>query len=249
MIAYGKSERGCVRPTNQDAFAIDIQTEGIMFAVCDGMGGANAGNVASRFAIESFMGVLRLSLKKDMKRSDICDALAEGVQYANRTVYDLARAQPEFRGMGTTIVGGMAVDNSVTLINVGDSRAYRIGKNGAERLTKDHSYVEEMMRRGKLSEEAARQHPHKNLITRAIGVDPEVDCDLYEVELAEEDTLLLCSDGLTGMVRDEQIAELVQQAPNITEAVESLISRALENGGADNITVVLFRRGTPEGKE
>lgn len=249
MTAYGKSERGCVRPTNQDAFAIDIQPEGALLAVCDGMGGANAGNVASRFAIESFMKVLRESLQEEMKRGDICDALREGVQQANRTVYELACAQPEFHGMGTTIVGGMAVGETVTLINVGDSRAYRIGKNGAERLTNDHSYVEEMMRKGKLSEEAARKHPHKNLITRAVGVDPEVDCDLYEIQLAEEDLLLLCSDGLTGMIQDEQIAEIVQKKPDLQEAVDSLVGRALQNGGTDNVTAVLFKRGTVEGKE
>lgn len=249
MIAFGKSDKGCVRPTNQDAFAIDLQPEAALLAVCDGMGGANAGNVASRFAIESFMGVMRQSIKPQMDRGYICDVLVDGVKYANRTVFDLAGAQPEFRGMGTTLVGGLATGNNLVLANVGDSRAYRIGKNGAERLTQDHSYVEEMLRRGKLTEEAARSHPQKNLITRAVGVEPEVDCDLYEVELGEDDILLLCSDGLTGMVRDEDIAALVTQAADLQAAVDALIARALENGGADNVTAVLFKRETPEGKE
>ena len=249
MIAYGKSDKGRVRPTNQDAFAIDLKPEAALIAVCDGMGGANAGNVASKFAIESFMDVMRQSLQPQMDRSYICDVLTEGVKGANRTVFDLASAQPEFSGMGTTLVGGMATTDSLILVNVGDSRAYRIGRNGAERLTKDHSYVEEMLRRGKLTEEAARKHPHKNLITRAVGIEPEVDCDLYEVELAADDILLLCSDGLSGLVRDEEIANLVNQAKDLQSAVESLIDRALENGGADNVTALLLKRETPEGKE
>ncbi|MGE4548568.1 MAG: Stp1/IreP family PP2C-type Ser/Thr phosphatase [Intestinibacillus sp.] len=249
MIAYGKSDKGRVRPTNQDAFAIDLKPEAALIAVCDGMGGANAGNVASKFAIESFMDVMRQSLRPQMDRSYICDVLTEGVASANRTVFDLASAQPEFRGMGTTLVGGMVTADSLILVNVGDSRAYRIGKNGAERLTKDHSYVEEMLRRGKLTEEAARRHPHKNLITRAVGIEPEVDCDLYEVELAADDILLLCSDGLSGLVRDEEIANLVHQARDLQSAVESLIDRALNNGGADNVTALLLKRETPEGKE
>lgn len=249
MIAYGKSDKGRVRPTNQDAFAIDLKPEAALIAVCDGMGGANAGNVASKFAIESFMDVMRRSLRLQMDRSYICDVLTEGVESANSTVFDLANAQPEFRGMGTTLVGGMATADCLILANVGDSRAYRISKNGAERLTKDHSYVEEMLRRGKLTEEAARRHPHKNLITRAVGIEPEVDCDLYEVELAEDDILLLCSDGLSGLVRDEEIARRVIQAKDLQSAVESLIDRALENGGADNVTALLLKRETPEGKE
>lgn len=247
MIAYGKSDKGRVRPTNQDAFAIDLQPDGALLAVCDGMGGANAGNVASRFAIEAFMGVMRRSLQPGMARGEICDVLTEGVTVANRTVFELAQAQTEFQGMGTTLVGGIATQDSLVLANVGDSRAYRIGRDGATRLTQDHSYVEEMLRRGKLTEEDARAHPHKNLITRAVGVDPTVDCDLYEIELAPEDLLLLCSDGLTGMLRDEEIAALAMQAQDLQGAVDALIAHALANGGTDNITVVLFKRET--GKE
>lgn len=251
MKVYGKSDRGSVRPTNQDAYVSDLRAEErvALLAVCDGMGGANAGNVASRFAIESFMGVLRQQVCAEMSAQQMQQALSDGVAEANRVVFELASAQPEFRGMGTTLVGAIATDDAITLVNVGDSRAYCVSKDKAQRLTEDHSYVEEMMRRGKLSEEAARVHPNKNLITRAIGVEPQVDCDLYDVSLAAGDVLLLCSDGLTGMLRDEQIAEIVYQAADLEAAADKLIVRALEEGGTDNITVLLFTRETPEGEE
>lgn len=250
MISFGKSDRGCVRPTNQDAFAIDLQPGAALVAVCDGMGGANAGNVASRFAIESFMGVLRQAVAEgapDAAGRQAC--LRRAVDTANETVYRLAAAQPEFRGMGTTLVGGIAAPDGMTLVNVGDSRAYRVTRQGAERLTEDHSFVEEMLRRGKLTEEAARVHPNKNLITRAVGVDPEVECDLYEISLAPDETLLLCSDGLTGMVADDQIARIVNDADSLEEGAEALLDEAKHAGGQDNITVVLLRAGAETKEE
>ncbi len=249
MTSYGKSDRGCVRPTNQDAFAIDIQPEAALLAVCDGMGGANAGNVASRFAIEAFMGALREGLQPDMDAEARQALLRSAVARANDTVYNLSIAQPEFQGMGTTLVGCIAAKDGMTLVNVGDSRAYCVQNGSAQRLTEDHSYVEEMMRRGKLTEEAARVHPNKNLITRAIGIDPAVECDLYEVTLEPEDTLLLCSDGLSGMVRDEEIARIVCDADTLQAAVEALIDEAKQCGGQDNITVVLYRDGHTETEE
>lgn len=249
MTSYGKSDRGCVRPTNQDAFAIDMQPEAALLAVCDGMGGANAGNVASRFAIETFMGALREGLQPDMDAAARQSLLRTAVERANDTVYHLSVAQPEFRGMGTTLVGCIAAKNGMTLVNVGDSRAYCVHISGAQRLTEDHSYVEEMMRRGKLTEEAARVHPNKNLITRAIGIDPAVECDLYEVTLAPDDALLLCSDGLSGMVRDEEIARIVCAADTLQTAGDALVEQAKENGGQDNITVVLYRDDHAETEE
>lgn len=249
MIAFGKSDTGCVRPTNQDAFAVDIRPEAALLAVCDGMGGANAGNVASRFAIERFMAVLRQALQDHMDMHARRSALREAVRQANDTVYQLAIAQPEFQGMGTTLVGGIVTADGITLVNVGDSRAYRIRGAQAERLTEDHSYVEEMIRRGKLSEEAARLHPNKNLITRAVGVEPEVECDLYEITLAPNEMLLLCSDGLSGMLQDDQLARIANDADNLVDGTEQLIEEAKLAGGADNITVVLFARDAAEGEE
>lgn len=250
MISFGKSDKGCVRPTNQDAFAIDLQPEAALVAVCDGMGGANAGNVASRFAIEAFMGALRQGIAGGAPDAEGRQALLrQAVDAANDTVYRLAAAQPEFRGMGTTLVGGIAAPDGLTLVNVGDSRAYRIAGQRAERLTDDHSFVEEMLRRGKLTPEAARVHPNKNLITRAVGVDPEVECDLYELALAADETLLLCSDGLSGMVTDDQIARIVADADSLEAGADALIEEAKHAGGQDNITVVLLRTGAETKEE
>lgn len=250
MTAYGKTDIGCVRATNQDAFAIELQEHAALLVVCDGMGGANAGNVASRFATDTFMEVLKEHIK-DAKpdRQAMQDMLVKAAYKANEKVYLLSRAQPEFSGMGTTLVGAVVTEERLTIVNVGDSRAYRIGTNGAERLTEDHSYVEEMMRSGKISEEDARNHPQKNLITRAIGIDPEVLCDLYEVDLAKDQVLLLCTDGLSGLVRDERIASLLHTATSMENAVDALIAEALENGGTDNVTALLFTRGKPKRKE
>lgn len=250
MTAYGKTDKGRVRATNQDAFAIVIEEEVSLLVVCDGMGGANAGNVASRFATDTFMRVAKEHLQKGTPDAKEMQALlVDATSSANEQVYALSCAQPEFSGMGTTLVGAVATAQHLILVNVGDSRAYRIGHAGAERLTEDHSYVEEMVRSGKITQEAARTHPQKNLITRAIGVDPEVLCDLYEVELADDEVLLLCSDGLSGMLLDERIDAIVHNAKSMEDAVDNLIAEAIQNGGTDNITAVLFTRGNPERKE
>ncbi len=247
MKAYGKSDKGRVRATNQDAFAIDIRPNVCLLVVCDGMGGANAGNVASRFATEQFMEVLRHYVQQgDLSQMAIRKMLTEATREANQRVYGLSRAQPEFSGMGTTLVGAVVTENLLTIVNVGDSRAYCIGKHGAEQLTIDHSYVEEMVRSGKLSREDAKHHPKRNLITRAVGVDEEVVCDLYEVHLTDDEMLLLCSDGLSGMVSDENIAALLQQPDSMEKVVEALMDAAYDNGGVDNITAVLFQRGNAE---
>ncbi len=247
MKAYGKSDKGRVRATNQDAFAIDVRPDVALLVVCDGMGGANAGNVASRFATEQFMEVLRRYVEQgDFSQMTVRKMLTEAAREANRQVYALSRAQPEFSGMGTTLVGAVVTENLLTIVNVGDSRAYCISKRGAEQLTIDHSYVEEMVQSGKLSREDARHHPKRNLITRAVGVDAEVTCDLYEVHLTADEMLLLCSDGLSGMVSDENIASMLLQPGSMEKVVEDLMDAAYDNGGVDNITAVLFQRSNAE---
>ena len=164
-------------------------------------------------------------------------------QAANGEVFELSVGQPEYRGMGTTLVGALIQGDTAELLNVGDSRAYRIRGEQIEQLTEDHSYVQEMVRKGKLTPEQSRNHPHKNLITRAIGVEEFVDSDLYQYTLAPEDVLLLCSDGLYGMVDERTVVQIVRQAATLEEAADALINRACQAGGVDNITVVLYRRG------
>lgn len=248
MTAYGISDRGCRRPTNQDAYALSVKDEEkvAILAVCDGMGGANAGNVASRFALDTFMERVQEKVSPDMSREAMERALRDASDAANETVFRLSTRQPEFAGMGTTLVAGIVVQDKTMLINIGDSRAYEIDAKNIIQLTEDHSYVNEMIRQGKLHAEAARSHPNRNLITRAVGVDPTVEGDIYEVDLREGETMLLCSDGLSSMVEDEQIAEIVRRAADLETAANALVEAAKLRGGADNITVILFSRDSQE---
>mgnify|MGYP000633289869 FL=1 len=248
MEYFGITDKGRVRPTNQDIYRLEVrpEKESAFLLVCDGMGGANAGNVASRFAADSFLadaaGALDSAPDEIMRHKTMLHALEK----ANDTVFGLAGRQPEFRGMGTTLVGAFVQGREASILNVGDSRAYLFDGETLRQVSEDHSYVEEMRRLGRISAEDARTHPQKNLITRAVGVDATVDGDLFEVELAETDILLLCSDGLTGMVEDEKIAEVLAKAGTLEDKGRELLTLALEGGGRDNITVALFTRGAKQ---
>lgn len=248
MEYFGITDKGRVRPTNQDIYRLEVrpEKESAFVLVCDGMGGANAGNVASRFAADSFLadaaGALDIAPDEIMRHKTMLHALEK----ANDTVFGLAGRQPEFRGMGTTLVGAFVQGREASILNVGDSRAYLFDGETLRQVSEDHSYVEEMRRLGRISAEDARTHPQKNLITRAVGVDATVDGDLFEVELAETDILLLCSDGLTGMVEDEKIAEVLAKAGTLEDKGRELLTLALEGGGRDNITVALFTCGAKQ---
>ncbi len=248
MEYFGITDKGRVRPTNQDIYRLEVrpEKESAFLLVCDGMGGANAGNVASRFAADSFLadaaGALDSAPDEIMRHKTMLHALEK----ANDTVFGLAGRQPEFRGMGTTLVGAFVQGREASILNVGDSRAYLFDGETLRQVSEDHSYVEEMRRLGRISAEDARTHPQKNLITRAVGVDATVDGDLFEVELRDTDILLLCSDGLTGMVEDEKIAEVLAKAGTLEDKGRELLTLALEGGGRDNITVALFTRGAKQ---
>ena len=248
MEYFGITDKGRVRPTNQDIYRLEVrpEKESAFLLVCDGMGGANAGNVASRFAADSFLadaaGALDSAPDEIMRHKTMLHALEK----ANDTVFGLAGRQPEFRGMGTTLVGAFVQGREASILNVGDSRAYLFDGETLRQVSEDHSYVEEMRRLGRISAEDARTHPQKNLITRAVGVDATVDGDLFEVELRDTDILLLCSDGLTGMVEDEKIAEVLAKAGTLEDKGRELLTLALEGGGRDNITVALFTCGAKQ---
>ncbi len=249
MEWFGLTDKGRIRPTNQDIYRIEAQEENdaALLVVCDGMGGANAGNVASRFAADMFMETVRPGLEGELDEEERHALLADGLNLANFTVYTLAGRQPEFRGMGTTLVAALVKGRKVTIINVGDSRAYVLTKDEFRQVSQDHSYVEEMRRLGRLTKESARTHPQKNLITRAVGVEPEVEGDFFELELEPEDVILLCSDGLTGMVEDEKIELALRASDDLGLACDALLNLAMEGGGRDNITAALFTLGTGKG--
>ena len=248
MEYFGITDKGRVRPTNQDIYRLEVrpEKESAFLLVCDGMGGANAGNVASRFAADSFLADAAVALDSAPDEIMRHKTMLHALEKANDTVFGLAGRQPEFRGMGTTLVGAFVQGREASILNVGDSRAYLFDGETLRQVSEDHSYVEEMRRLGRISAEDARTHPQKNLITRAVGVDATVDGDLFEVELAETDILLLCSDGLTGMVEDEKIAEVLAKAGTLEDKGRELLTLALEGGGRDNITVALFTRGAKQ---
>jgi protein phosphatase len=224
-----RSDTGRKRRRNEDSYVCEPP----LFAVADGMGGAQAGEVASRLAA----GALREG-QGDGTPEERVVAL---IQEANRRVYQQAGEDETRRGMGTTITAALALDDRVVIGHVGDSRAYRIRGGALEQLTEDHSLVAELVRSGKLSPEEAENHPQRSVITRALGTDPDVDVDVFSVDTQAGDVYMLCSDGLTGMVDDETILQLVERhRGDLDAATQALVSAANKQGGEDNITVVLF---------
>ncbi len=243
MNAYGKTDKGLVRANNQDTFRIELKEDDLGFLVlCDGMGGARAGNIASTRAADQFMQCIQRASIEQTDTDSLAQLIEDAVVQANREVFDLSQSDASYNGMGTTLVGGICTDNRVILANVGDSRAYMLEDDQIAQMTADHSLVAEMVRTGRLTAEEAKHYPGRNLITRAVGVDSEVDVDLYEITIREGQTLLLCSDGLSGLVTDAEIAAIVSGAPSLEDACDQLISCACEAGGSDNITVVLYTK-------
>ena len=226
-----RTDTGRQRNANEDS----LFTSAPLFVVADGMGGAQAGEVASKAAAESFSGELP---KGPPER-----VLEQTIEGANRTIHELARKDPGLAGMGTTTTAAI-VDleaEEVAIGHVGDSRAYRLRRGKLEQLTRDHSLVEEMRRKGQLTDAQAEDHPQRSIITRALGPEPEVQVDLQTVPAQAGDVFLICSDGLTTMLDDEQISRLLDRATSLSAAVRALVDEANRAGGRDNITVVAFR--------
>jgi serine/threonine protein phosphatase PrpC len=205
-----------------------------VFVVADGMGGAQAGEVASQIAVEAFEQGLPSTGTPEQRLTDI-------VQEANRRIHEVSRVEHERAGMGTTLTAAYLDDRHVAIAHVGDSRAYLFRNGTLKRLTRDHSLVGELVRQGKLTEEQAEEHPQRSIITRALGPEPDVEVDTWTYPASAGDVLLLCSDGLTSMIPEERITEILATAPSLAAAGDQLIAAANAAGGRDNITVVLFR--------
>jgi PPM family protein phosphatase len=232
----GRTDAGRKRRRNEDAFVLEPP----LFAVADGMGGAQAGEVASRLAAAAFR---EFHEADELEPEERVRAI---IQEANRRIYERARQDAQASGMGTTITAALLEDGLVALGHVGDSRAYRVREGRLEQLTEDHSLVADLMRSGRLTAEEAEAHPQRSVITRALGTDPEVDVDTFTVEAGPGDVFLLCSDGLTSMVADEDILDLIARSNSLEDAAKALVKAANRSGGEDNITVVLF---TLEGED
>ena len=240
MQSWGLTDPGCVRKQNQDAYRIEQLDRGtLLCVVCDGMGGAKSGNVASTLAAEVFVDEIRRCWKPGMETDRIDQMLRGAVKLANFTVYDQAAQFEEFSGMGTTLVAALVRDDQAILVNVGDSRCYGINRSGIRLLTKDHSLVQMMVDRGELTPEMAKSYPGKNLITRAIGTEPVLMCDIYHREVSRGDFLLLCSDGLSNVMDDQEILFEVVHGVNKQHCCQRLLAIAKNRGAPDNVTSVL----------
>ena len=246
MNYYGKTDIGKKRETNQDCLdAKELECGMTLLAVCDGMGGAKGGEIASGMTLDIFMSACERDLAPDMTDGQIRAALSSAVHEANTAVFKLSREHEELSGMGTTLVAALIIDgrDEFFLINVGDSRAYSVCGDKIEQLSFDHSYVQFLVAKGDITPEEAKTHPDRHVITRAVGADESTKADIDIIEIERKNNspyyLLLCSDGLSGMVEDEDILKHTARSSSPEEAVETLISAANDAGGEDNVTVLI----------
>jgi len=240
MQCWGLTDPGCIRKQNQDSYQIEqLDRGGLLCVVCDGMGGAKSGNIASSLAVDVFCQEIKRSWKPGMDQEQIDQMMTSAVKLANFTVFDQAQQFEEFDGMGTTLVAVLIKNRRATVVNVGDSRAYSISSSGIHQLTRDHSLVQMMVERGDITPEVAKTYPGKNFITRAIGTEPMVLCDVFHLDVAKGDYILLCSDGLSNMMDDQEILFEVAHGVNKSHCCMRLLDIAKNRGAPDNVTSVL----------
>lgn len=238
MKIVAKTDIGNIRENNQDAYATGELPGGVAWAVvCDGMGGVAGGNVASTTAVKIIAEQIAIGYRPTMRGQSVHNLLESAIHAANISVYDLAQANEQLTGMGTTVVCVLVLDSVAYIAHAGDSRAYALKDGILTQLTKDHSLVQEMVETGKITQTEAKVHPNKNLITRALGVHEEIRVDFDEKVLDENTVLVLCTDGLSNYVEDKDICDIVKNC-SYNEMADNLVQRALDNGGGDNVTVV-----------
>lgn len=238
MKAFSITNIGMQRRVNQDYVYCSKEAIGSLpnlYIVADGMGGHKAGDYASRCCVESMI----QEVKGDSLKSPV-SILEHAIQKANERVLRESQKNVEYEGMGTTVVVATIVEDTLHVGNIGDSRLYVI-RDRIEQITQDHSLVETMVRTGELMPEDARFHPNKNIITRALGTNEDVKADFFEVKLEKADTILLCSDGLSNMVEDREIERIVKEMHDVEKASETLVELANQNGGTDNIAIVMIQ--------
>ena len=246
MKSFGLTDKGAVRRDNQDSFILEKCRNNLIVALCDGMGGARAGGLASQLSNKAFVAYIYAKLtSRSTRGTQYRDILQAACAEANGVAFEYSHFSEEFSGMGTTIVGGVIKTNGKGyIINVGDSRAYLISRRGEaiRQITRDHSLVEELVEYGAITKEQALTHPQRNVITRALGSESAVESDYYEFELQSGDVLLLCSDGLSNTISDEEMCRCAAERQDPEQLCRALMHTALERGARDNVTVVAVTR-------
>lgn len=245
MKAFGMTHRGAVRKENQDCFRLEAPAGAQMITavLCDGMGGAQAGSVASSMAADAFMSHAANSLDEGSSAADMRDILTDAVSYANIKVYDRSFSDFACMGMGSTLVASLMTAKRTVIANVGDSRAYLIYRGTIEQITKDHSLVGEMVEKGIISADEAKNHPKKNIITRAVGVEASVKSDIFDMKAIPGSTVLLCSDGLSNMLSDAELCEIIsRELGDLEGCCARLLGLAVSRGAPDNVTALLLSR-------
>lgn len=246
MTVFGLTDKGLARPNNEDNFTVDENIK--LLVVCDGAGGQATGEVASSMATSIIKGQMQLYARdgfklpqseKDAKYSDVINCLLASVRMANSSIYEASKKYPQNLGMATTCVCAVVGEKNISYCHVGDSRLYLVREGFMQLLTSDHSLVNEQLKRGLITEEQAEQASYKNVLTRALGPDENVEIDVNEIEFFDGDRLLLCSDGLTRMLNDDLILETLKKEPEPRSAGQKLVDLANSLGGRDNITLII----------
>lgn len=241
MRVFAKTDLGKARDVNEDFYYIASKDDEIkLYILADGMGGYNGGEIASKLATASVKNYIETNFPQIEKdKEGILKLIGSSIEYANMIVYDKAKENAELENMGTTLEVCLIYNNKAFIGHIGDSRIYRIRQEFMRKLTTDHSYVEQLVKDGTITKEEAENHPKKNMLMKALGCTPYVEPDLMVKGFLKEDTLLMCSDGLTNMVKEEEIYECVRE--NIETSCDKLVQRANEMGGYDNITVLVIQ--------
>lgn len=231
-----KTDLGNIRSLNEDYFEFYENEDFKIYVVADGMGGHNAGEIASKTAGKSLVEYIKNNYKDEKDK----DLLKSAIEYANKQVYDLAYKDETYNGMGTTLVACYITKELVQVANVGDSACFGINDKEIDKITKDHSLVQELLDSGSISKEEAENHPNKNIITRAIGTDKKVEIDVFDIEKSKYNLFILCTDGLTNEVSLEELSKELENNGDLQSICENLVDLAKKNGGRDNITVMLL---------
>ncbi|WP_130806843.1 Stp1/IreP family PP2C-type Ser/Thr phosphatase [Senegalia massiliensis] len=242
-MKYGAcTDVGKVRKSNQDSYYINYNNSLPVFAVADGMGGHNGGEIASSITVEVIKNNVDIYLNRVMEEKyNIKKFIRKTLELSNEEIYNTAKKNKEYKGMGTTVTMGAIINDILYIGHIGDSRAYILRGDTLKKITEDHSLVAELLKKGSITKEEAINHPQKNIITRALGTDKNADIDIFSYCLEKNDVILFCTDGLTNMINEYEIKEIINNSSEIQEVCETLVNIANKNGGYDNSTAVIIK--------